>query len=208
MTVFLSSGVWLSVGGDTDLRLFLPAGFFSKKTGAGNAMAAAFGRFSFGSRVQRLQFIRDESRRRNTGEHLEKGGKFQPLRVNAKSSRYTMDILASMKCISVSRLLGFALISLPRKFIIRSSAPDGCTVVFKGINYDFLSSVSQGWNQPLQPLPCFANRPERTVRLSNCCMHLRLSYPLIFKAYKHTDTHTHTHTHTTAFLLFPIWDKL
>lgn len=33
------------------------------------------------------------------------GGVFQLLRVNAKSSRYTMDILAGMKCVSVSRLL-------------------------------------------------------------------------------------------------------
>lgn len=59
-----------------------------------------------------------------------------------------MDILASMKCISVSRLLGFTLISLPRKFIICLSVPDSSMVAFKGINYDFqvLSSVSQRSN--------------------------------------------------------------
>lgn len=65
-----------------------------------------------------------------------------------------MDILARLKCISVSRLLGFALISLPRKFIICLSVPDSCTVVFKGINDDslFLSSPHQCWT----PLPCSA----------------------------------------------------
>lgn len=133
-------------------------------------MAAAFGFFSFGGRVQRLQFIRGESRRRNTGGTSGKRGIFQLFRVNAKSSRYTMDILASTKCISVSRLLGFALISLPRKFIICLSVPDSCTAVFKGINYDFLSSGSQSWTQMLQPLPRFSNSPDHAPH--TLCMHL------------------------------------
>lgn len=86
-----------------------------------------------------------------------------------------MDILASMKCISVSRLLGFALISLPRKFIICLSVPDSCTVFFKGINYDSL----------LVKAGLFANRPARTVHIWNHCTHLRL-FCLTFWSRKHT----------------------
>lgn len=63
------------VGGDTDLKLFLP-GVFKLRQGLEKAMAAASGLFSYGSRVQRIQFIGDESSRRNTGQHLEKGGYF------------------------------------------------------------------------------------------------------------------------------------
>lgn len=150
-------------------------------------MAAPFGFFSFGSRVQHLQFIRNESERRNTGATSGKGGIFQLLRVNAKSSRYTMDILASMKCISVSRLLGFALISLPRKFIICLSVPDSCTVVFKGINYDFLflSSLIQSRT------PANLGRAlliDRQAPYTSQTMPPKLFF-LIFEAYK---IHTHT----------------
>lgn len=74
-----------------------------------------------------------------------------------------MDILANLKRISVSRLLGFTLISLLRKFIIHLSVPDTCTVVSKGINYDslLLSSIIQSWTGVVRASPGFVSRRGR-----------------------------------------------
>lgn len=51
----------------------------------------------------------------------------------------------------------------------------------------FLLLVKAGL-ELLQPWPCFANRPTRTVHLLNHCMHLRL-LSLIFEAYKKRTHH-------------------
>lgn len=103
---------------------------------------------------------------------------------NGHFGRYEM-----RQCLQTS---GFALISLPRKFIICSSVPDSCTVAFKGKDYDFLflSSVWQHRTPAfLQPWPRFANRPARAMHLLNHCVHLEQFLMLSGSHKTHTPLH-------------------
>lgn len=124
---------------------------FHQRQGAGNAMAAAsfWPRFPFGSRVQRLQFIWDKSRRRNTGTHLEKGeiSAFQSQCIKQQVHNGHFGRSEMRQCFQAS---GFTLISLPRKFIICWPASATCTVAFK-LRLPFPSLSTDRDPVPLEP---------------------------------------------------------
>lgn len=106
--------------GVTDLGLFLPDVLRQRQGLEMAAMAAAVGLSSSVSRVQRLQFIRDESRR-NTGNIWKRRKKVSAFQSQCEKQQVHNGQSGLNESFTVQ---AFCFLSLPRKSIIRPAGPD------------------------------------------------------------------------------------
>ena len=137
-------------------------------------------------------------------EHRGTSGKrwiLQLSRVNAKSSRYTMDILAGMKCVSVCRILGSLWFLCQKIHYLRVCARQLRSCLRRDKPW---LSVSFFCSSKLYSLT-FATLAlalllelARTMHPWNHCVQLFLM----------NNWSKQKHTHSTTFYLFPLRDKL